>query len=71
MENGGCAFPHEHHRGCTHCEHGMALRDYFACHILDGIIKPGDSPSLIKAQEAYQWSAYMIEARKQDYPTGA
>ena len=63
MENGGCAFPHEHHKGCSHCEHGASLRDYFACHVLGSLLVPGNQPSLDKAKESYKWATYMVEAR--------
>lgn len=61
--DGGEAFPHEHYKGCLHCAHGMSLRDYLACHIMETLITPGLAPNIETAQRAYEWAGFMLQAR--------
>lgn len=67
IKNGDPAFPHEHHKGCIHCHHGMSLRDYFACHIMETLITPGLAPNATTAEKSYQWATLMIDARTKEY----
>jgi hypothetical protein len=67
MEDGGPAFPLEHSVHCRGCHQGMSLRDYFACHIIQGLLTPGGQITIADAEKAYQAATAMVEARKKDY----
>lgn len=64
VENGGCAFPHEHFSSALNCSHGMCVRDYMAAHILGSLLNPASVPNIDTAKRAYAWADMMIEARK-------
>ena len=67
MENGGGAFPLEHSMSCRGCHDGMSLRDYFACHIAESLIKSGGTFGSADAEKAYQAATTLLAARIKEY----
>lgn len=69
MNNGGLAFPQEHTKDCLHCYAGMSLRDFFACHIMQSLVKPNVESTITDAENAYRYATLLIKAREKDYTT--
>jgi hypothetical protein len=69
MENGGSAFPNVNleHGNRRACSIGMSLRDYFACHIMESLVKPTVEVTQADADKAYQIATMMIIARDKEY----
>jgi hypothetical protein len=61
--NGGPAFPLEHHATCKSCNVGMSLRDYFACHVFEGMLNPGGIFTQEMADKAYQAADLLLTSR--------
>lgn len=66
VENGGAAFPQEHSITRKGADRGMSLRDYFACHVIEGMLLPERSPDISDARKAYQWADLLIQARQEE-----
>jgi len=58
------AFPSTFHNGWGEPEKGMALRDYFASKVLQGLLASGlDQPKFEFARKSYEMADEMLKAR--------
>jgi hypothetical protein len=67
MHNGGPAFPVEHNAHSRAAHEGMTLRDYFACHIVQAMLRPTIPLTMADFETAYHYATMMVTARQKEY----